>query len=342
MLIETSAAIAVPGGEAQPITQNPAPAPGGPGTLPPADDIPMLEGSDLVELEGDSTRMLDPGALAGYGGGGGAGGVGYGAASGSIGLGSSARQSAPPLEFEPGPATQIFDPEAAGIVMPASEPPPPIAPAPTADRPGLAQSKLETDILPNRSGSRFKAPPPQDLGPKKKAKLELPPKRTLILLGVAVVLGIGVLISSYLGKQRRIAARLQARQDALAAQQQRAEEEVTALAEQAEREQQELEAATAALIEQTAADTAPIRRRAREAFLAAAEDAEEPPSDADIHAAEQRAVSLEAAAVAARNEHEEARALYLYLARENPSVAEYPRIAEILRQKIACDGSGCQ
>ncbi len=235
-----------------------------------------------------------------------------------------------------GPATQIFDPAAAGIILGDSEPPPgPV------DRPSLSTSALETDVLPGRQMSKFAAPPPPTEPKPKRDMWELPPRRTLIMAGVALVVGVALLAVSYVKKQQKAALLQRQRQAALVAEENRAAEVAETARAAATAARQARIDRHARMMTEAESATAELRAAARDAvFAEAPEDDEFDDSSLErrANAAEQQAVHRYAAQRAARNEHETALGVYLYLAREYPQNPTYGQIAAVLEQKVGRGG----
>lgn len=358
MLVETSAAVAAVGAEqapAQPVYSAPqAPAartPGytGPPPPPPArstvplDSAPLLSSEVLQPLEGDSTRMLELPEMA--------------APSMPSFGGVAPGGSAPPFEFESGPATQVFDPVAAGIDMPQSVPPPApmpmaaAAPSSAAGHPGLNSSAMSTELLPGRAqasggpSSRFKAPPP----PVEKKAQEGVSKRTIGLAALLLVMAVAALVASYVRRNQRAAAIQASRVAALAGEEERAREAIAQASAEAQETIAERVAEEAILISQ--AEEVGIRcQTTAEAGVAALDFSTMPEEEYDRYGGPEAATRMaylgllrqQAALVAGRNDHRAALGLYLLLAREEPSDVNYPRIVDILRQKLRCQGDPCQ
>lgn len=346
MLVETSASVAAVGAEQGAPAQQPsappppAPTPGYTGPPPPMPPVPRATApslGDLQPLEGDSTQMLemsdlglaaDPLPSPSFGG---------------VSLGGAASTS--PFEFESGPATQVFDPAAAGIDMAAAlaAPPVPAPVAPSPGHPGLKSSAMSTDVLPGRSqtsggpSSRFKAPPP----PVEKKAPEGVSKRTIILAALLLVMAVVALVVSYVRRNQRAEALQASRVAALAGEEERARE---AIAQASTRAQE--------FIAERAAEEAILMSQAEEIGARCQAQAEAAIAERDFDSMSEeefdevggpdgatRTVYLgqlrrQAAVVAGRNDHRAALGLYLLLAREEPSDTNYPRIIDILRQKL--------
>jgi hypothetical protein len=357
MLVETSASVAAVGAEQGAPAQQappppPAPTPGytgppppmapGPSTARSLDAAPVLSSDAIQPLQGDSTQMLEMSDLAlaplpspSFGG---------------VALGGAAASS--PFEFESGPATQVFDPAAAGIdMLSALAAPPAPAVAPSAGHPGLKSSAMSTDVLPGRAqasggpSSRFKAPPP----PVEKKEPEGVSKRTIGLAALVLVMAVGLLVASYVRRNQRSAALQASRVAALAGEEDRAREAIAQVSAQAQELIAERVAEEAILISQ--AEEAGARCQARaEATIAERDFSSMSEEDFEAVGGPEGAtrtaylgeLQRQAAVVAGRNDHRTALGLYLLLAREKPRDTNYPRIVDILRQKLRCQGDPCQ
>lgn len=355
MLVETSASVAAVGAEqgapAQQVSAPPpppAPTPGYTGPPPPMAPratTPSL--GELQPLEGDSTQMLEmsdlglaaePLAAPSFGG---------------VSLGGAASSS--PFEFESGPATQVFDPAAAGIDMAAAlaappAPPMPTPSAPSPGHPGLKSSAMSTDVLPGRAqasggpSSRFKAPPP----PAVKKAPEGVSKRTIILAAALLVMAVIALIVSYVRRNQRAEALQASRIAALAGEEERAREAIAQASARAQELIAERSAEEAILISQAEEVGARCQAQAEAAIAErdfSAMSEEEFEASGGPEGATRTAylgnLRRQAAVVAGRNDHRAALGLYLLLAREEPSDRNYPRIVDILRQKLRCQGDSC-
>lgn len=345
MLVETSAAVAAAGAEQgqQVSVSSPPPAPSYTGPPPPmtsgpatAQGFDALSDDMLQPLDGDSTRMLDvselgdPLAPPSFGG--------FGGAPGPS-----------PFEFEAGPATQVFDPAAAGIDMHAAlMAPPPAAPSPAPIPPasphsGLKSSAMSTDVLPGRAqasggpSSRFKAPPP----PAEKKAQEGVSKRTIILASLLLVMAVVALVVSYVRRNQRAEALQASRVAALAGEEERAREAIAQASARAQETLAERAAEEAVLIAQAEEVAARCMAQAEAAVaerdfesLSEEEFEEIGGPEGATRTAYLGQLRRQAAVVAGRNDHRAALGLYLLLAREEPTNTNYPRIVEILRQKL--------
>lgn len=346
LMVESSQSIAMPGGA-------PAARPSAPPPAPPiddfdADDATMMLPADAAQLEdipGDATQMLDPSALEpvgrpGLGGKPGLGAPAIGAP--SVGLFGSDAGGAQDGELR----TQILDTEAMGI-LPSDPPPSPGGPAPMpglgGTGPGDGRPTLmagETDLIPragDTSGgdSQKFAMPPIPTGDEDEGGMQLPPRRTLILLAVTVVVAIiGVSIMSWKNSQN---AEIRARNAAAARAEAQREQAEAARAEVAEanaalraaRDQRE----EAARSEVAAAVEAIVSRARSEAL----EDVDDEATDEEVEGVARAAVRValekRAAELVVNNNFPHALAFYQKLQTDFPS-ENYAAIIEVIRRRM--------
>ncbi|MBO6934832.1 MAG: hypothetical protein JJ863_07650 [Deltaproteobacteria bacterium] len=283
--------------------------------------VPDFE--SLPPLDSDATQMVD-GALV----------VGEGFGRPMIG--------GTPNQFGGELKTQILDTEAAGIDLRPSSVPPAAPPSPLMTGPGapLGQRQIPTDVLPaspaasvSETGSQFALPPqvPQD----DKKKFELPPRRTLILAGVTLLLAVIVLGSSVVRRSSQAEAIEQANarnasQNASVVAEQIREAAVAEAAEQAEaRTRRE----TALRDEVEAAIDEAVAKAEEEAAEAVEAATEEEPLDLDDEKAKRSAWAVQKLAidVLARNDHRHALGYYLWLEEEYEDNDEYSEMVRVLR-----------
>ncbi|MEM6954137.1 MAG: FHA domain-containing protein [Myxococcota bacterium] len=254
--------------------------------------------------------------------------------------------SVPPPDNNPfavTPATQIFDPAAAGIEMPRSDPPPPLIPSAPPPPQHAAPMPSETDVL---STSRF-APPPPPAEPQPKKGLELPPKRTLILAGIAFVASIGLLGLSFVRKNQRRAVAAQQRAQALELDRERAQTAAEEYSAAVSARLAEAEANETRLRERVGAEldalSSAIETATRERLQESLDDGEidEAEFSNQVRLAVRREQSARAAVHLERNNFREALGAYLHLQVTYPEVGEFGRIAGILRARLRCEGSEC-
>lgn len=330
MLVETSSAVALPPSVQQSI--QPAAQDGRIGFSSEFDDedATAIFDEGLPPLEEDSTMMVDAGSVPRPGFGGSPSFGGPVAAFGDMTPSLEELPSATPFGDSPG-HTQIFDPEAAGIQLGSVPPPPPSG----APRP-LSSSALSTDVLPGRGGdSRFAAPPPISLDSQGPRKLELPPRRTLVLAGLTLLAALLLLGQSFLNKAREAEALEAERRSALAEVEARAEEAATAAEAAADSVRTARLDMERGLLESAEAEATVPRDNARDAALDAMDpDFSEDQVQSRLEDAGRFAVERMAARAMINNDHRRALGFYLYLARDYPEISEYPRIADILRSKV--------
>ena len=362
-LVETSQTIAVPvapaTNEANSLTATPsldtslslATTPGAlVGGRPPSassfDDDPtaaLMSRPDLsAPLEPDATRMLE-------------GAFDHGAAhppapsASAFGRPKLGALAAPPSAGGMGGEmkTQILDTEAAGIHLRRSSVPPvpPSGSGPSFTAPGPAlgrERQIATDVLQapqgksvTDTGSQFALPPVH--GAKEKKKIELPPRRTLILAGVTLLIAVFVLGSSVLRRQALDAERARAvassaTQDATAtAEAARAQAAAQAEARSAARDTREV-----ALREEVAPAIEEASEEARSASASAAESAadSEETFDAEADVLERQRLAVQKLAVDAltRNDKRVAFGFYLWLAETYPDQTVYQGVVQVLRE----------
>lgn len=331
MLVETSSAVALPPSVQQsiePPQQRVIAAPPPFSTEFDDEDATAIFAEGLPPLDNESTMMVDPSSVPrpGFGAS-----PSFGApvaAFGDVTPSFDDLSSATPFGDAPG-HTQIFDTEAAGIQI-GSVPPPPPPPR------SLASSGLSTDVLPGRGGdSRFAAPPPISMEPQGARKLELPPRRTLVLAGLTLLAALLLLGQSFLNKAREAEALEAERRNALAEVEARAEEAASV----AEAAADSIRAARLESEEQLLAAAEAEASESREAARDAALESMDPEFSEDqvqqrLDDAGRFAIERMAARALVNNDHGRARGFYLYLSRDYPEIAEYPRIADILRSKV--------
>ncbi len=366
LMVESSQSIAMPGGA-------PAAAPGAqsqamPAVPPPVPEIGAFDDDDATQmlapgdnpldnpLDGESTRMLEAPSAAlprpVFGGGSGKAGdvprLGAPTVGPLFGGGGSDAPAAPHGEMH----TQILDTEAFGL--PPSRPPPPPGPALAPgigvgsgtmgdQRPTLMGSPASTDIIPRgmdmsaaaEEAKKFAMPPIPD-GSAPSSGLELPPRRTLILLGVTVLVTIvGVSIVSYKQSQEDEAAyaaaviqraQMQEQQAEIAAQERRAANEAI----RAQREEREAAVRTTVEPAMTA-----IVERARAATAEGLPE-DTTPEQLEAFARDRVRIALEsrAAELVVNNNHPHALAFYQRLAEENAGNATYAQMIVVLRAKM--------
>ncbi|MBX3250271.1 MAG: hypothetical protein KF901_24045 [Myxococcales bacterium] len=351
MLVESSLAIAgiAPAARVGAITQPPeddatlmAPMMAT-GELDLADLGPLSNESTMIfdpeagvdELSGEATRMLDGAADVPLVGRPGVGGV------------PASRPIAPtvtPFGDVPASAggfkTQILDTGSFGdATMP-----------PVEDRQPLMASQIPTDVLPRTPSAppsgptvgptgKFALPPIASAEPAPKGKLQLPPTRTLVLLGITIVVAAGGLgLIAWRKSQRAEAASAaveesRAQQEAQAA---AAAAEIRARIERARELRQEQEARLAVRV-QARVDTA--LERAREAARAASpRAATEEEIVAAVEQAEHDALEKLAVDALATNDFALALVSFQRLAREHPD-GPYATMIPVLRVKLGC-GTG--
>lgn len=294
--------------------------------------VPDFE--SLPPLDSDATQMVD-GALV----------VGPGFGRPMIG-------GAPPDQFGGELKTQILDTEAAGIDL-GSVPPPaapverPAAAPPLARGAGAPladQRHIPTDVLPaspaspagknvSETGSQFALPPREPQEAKK--KFELPPRRTMILAGVTLLLAVIVLGSSIARRSSQEAAVADANarnasQNASTTAEQIREQAAAAATERA---QTRTRRETALRDEVEEAIDEAVAKAEEEAAEAVDEASADEPLDLDDEKAKRArfAVQKLAVDVLARNDHRHAFGYYLWLEEHYEGVDEYSEMVRVLR-----------
>ena len=156
------------------------------------------------------------------------------------------------------------------------------------------------------------------------------------------------LVASYVRRNERAAALQASRVAALAGEEERAREAIAQASAHAQEAIAEQAAEEAILIAQ--AEQVGARFMAEAETVVAERDftsmSEEEFEESGGPEGATRTVYLgklrrQAAVVAGRNDHRAALGFYLLLAREEPSDTNYPRIVDILRQKLRCQGDPC-
>ena len=284
----------------------------------------------LPPLEGDSTRMVD-------------GGAGLAAPKPSFGsagrpmLGSSEMPSPgmTPIGTVAPLKTQVFDAEAAGLQLDSSPPPPPSSAMP----PLGGQRKVATDVISSRVATGGFAMPPVD-PEEQKSKLELPPRRTLILAGVTLVVALIFLVGTLVVEQRQEeAVARQQRLQSVSTQESRSEAlrnrvRQEASARIARREEREAAWKSAASGDIESAVTAAHAQAEAEAKERAPSATEEEPVDVEAIKATKARFAVQELAVKAleRNDHAGAMAFYLWLGERYPEVDAYGEMIRVLRE----------
>ncbi|MAT28556.1 MAG: hypothetical protein CMN31_26335 [Sandaracinus sp.] len=375
-MVESSQSIAVPGAV---VSSAPAAAaPEAPADLSDYDDddatfvyqeAPVAD--SVPPLQGDATQMVDPSGMAGRPALGGQQPSGGAPSLGAPRLGGSGQAPAPPpsAPIGGGMKTQILDTESLGL-PPMPEPGGGPAPAPgmgqgsgnmSDERPTLMASQMPTDVLPRgpeggapAAGGKAEAtgkfaPPPSGLdadGGEKK-KLELPPTRTLILLGVTLVVALGGL--GFIMWKKSAAADAAAAAAASGEEQQAAQADTAANEHrqtlQAQREtQRALEARAAAGLEDTIREALEAARA--EAIDGLGRRATDEETEAAVTNAERQALEKLAVDALTSNNYRHALVYYQRLAREHPG-GPYAGMVHVLRAKVGCrdgvrpDGRPC-
>ncbi len=312
-------------------------------------------GLDSSPLEGAATQMVDPSVSAR---------PGLGA-----GVSGAPRLAAPtvgPMQMDdvtaaPGRRelkTQILDTEALGLPPPSRPPPGPPAPVmggvgglPADIRPTLMSSQVSTDVIATPAAEGGFALPPTGAeaeGAKGLRALgELPPKRTLILFGVTLLVAIAGLTMVML-KNKRAAQTAAAAAEAQQAQQ---SQQAQAIADQMRtRIHADREAITNA--DQLAATevVSAIDAAFTAARNAALEEIPDETTDEEVAAiissAEQRALEELAVQAVMANNTRLALTYYDRLSRDYSS-AQYTAMVRVLRAKVECrrgvrrDGTSC-
>lgn len=298
------------------------------------------------DLEGESTRMVDP-TPAAPAGRPGFGGVSVGGAVGG-GIAPPARPAAPtlsPFTLEPptggggGMKTQILDTSDLGLGDPFGD----------QTRPPLAASQATTDVLPRplsappgpsaAATGKFALPPSgADVAGQGKPKLALPPTRTLILLGVTLVIALGGLGLILWRKSQRQAEAAQAMQQAAVSQSSQAEAAAAAVRariEQTRVAQQEVETRLMAAAEPRITSALAAARTRAEAALP--RDSTPEATAAALATAERTALEALGIEALGTNDYTLSFACFQRLAREHPG-GPYAAMLPILRAKLPCTG----
>jgi len=219
-------------------------------------------------------------------------------------------------------------------------------------RPPLGSTQASTDVLPRP----FSAPPPPGsaggatakfalppsgadaAGPTGGSKLQLPPMRTLVLLGVTLVVALGGLGLIFWRKSQRQEAAAQAAQAAAASQTGQAEAAAAAVRERIENArnaQREAEARLLATAEPRITAALTAARTAAEASLP--RDATPELAASTLVAAERDALEKLGVEALGSNDYTTAFACFQRLAREHPG-GPYAAMVPILRSKLPCTG----
>lgn len=209
-------------------------------------------------------------------------------------------------------------------------------------------SQLSTDVLSmdkestgtrettGPGGTKFALPPIEDGTEKKPGKLQLPPKRTLILLGVTLVVAIAgvVLISLRESAAQDAANAAAAAQQANQAQEARARADQLRERIQADRSRIRQDEA-AAVSDLEASINVAIDRPRSEAIAALGDEATEEQRQAAGAEATRLAVEKLAVDSMMSNELRQSLGYYLYLQREFPNET-YSGVIAVLRAKLEC------
>lgn len=218
-------------------------------------------------------------------------------------------------------------------------------------RPPLGATPASTDVLPRP----FSAPPPPgsaggatakfalppsgaDAAGPTGSKLQLPPMRTLVLLGVTLVVALGGLGLIFWRKSQRQEAAAQAAQAAAASQTGQAEAAAAAVRqriETARNAQREAEARLLATAEPRITAALAAARTAAEAGLP--RDATPEIAASTLVAAERDALEKLGVEALGSNDYTTAFACFQRLAREHPG-GPYAAMVPILRSKLPCTG----
>jgi len=218
-------------------------------------------------------------------------------------------------------------------------------------RPPLGASQASTDVLPRPLSSpppggaggataKFALPPSgaDAAGPTGGSKLQLPPMRTLVLLGVTLVVALGGLGLIFWRKSQRQEAAAQAAQAAAASQTGQAEAAAAAVRqriETARTAQREAEARLLATAEPRITAALTAARTTAEASLP--RDATPEVAASTLVAAERDALEKLGVEALGSNDYTTAFACFQRLAREHPG-GPYAAMVPILRSKLPCTG----
>ncbi len=236
--------------------------------------------------------------------------------------------------------TQILDTSDLGLDLASLDEP---------ARPPLRAALVETDVLPRPFSSpppgsaaaatgKFAMPPAGAEVTSTRAKLQLPPKRTLILLGVTLcvaLLGLGVIMMRKSQRREAAARALQEAQSNQAGQAEAAAAAVRQRIELARTTQQEAEARLLAQAEPRITAALSEARTAAEAGL----DRNATPelTSATLVSAEREALEKLGIDALGQNDYALAFACFQRLAREHPG-GPYTAMVPILRSKLPCSG----
>lgn len=320
------------------------------------DELSLIEGESTmifdgqgVDIEGEATRMLDAGPPSPV-----SPVIGSPASAmrpvigGAVAAHGSPAQptlmSFPAVPSPPGGEaplrTQILDSSELGLDLASYE---------EQARPPLRAALVETDVLPrpfsspspgSASGAtgKFAMPPAGAEVASTRAKLQLPPKRTLILLGVTLcvaLLGLGVIMMRKSQRREAAARALQEAQANQAGQAEAAAAAVRQRIEQARTAQQEAEARLLAQTEPRIVAALSEARTAAEVGLD--RDATPELTSAILASAERDALEKLGINALGQNDYPLAFACFQRLAREHPG-GPYTAMVPILRSKLPCSG----
>ncbi|MCB9623309.1 MAG: hypothetical protein H6723_08205 [Sandaracinus sp.] len=309
----------------------------------------IFDGDAGFDLEGEATRMLDPGmpppgpaAPAPPGAAarpvlGGSGGPSTARGAPTLTPFTMTTPPAPPPGGGVPMKTQILDASDLGLVPPAA--------FDDETRPPLGASQAETDVLPRHpSGSssaatgKFAMPPSGADAPTATSKFQLPPVRTLVLLGVTLVIALGGLGLILWRKSQRQAAAQEAAQAAESNQAGQAEAAAAAVRlriETAQTAQREAEARILAQAEPRITAALTAARTAAEA--ATPRDATPEAAAAALVTAERDALEKLGVEALGNNDYALSFSCFQRLAREHPG-GPYAAMVPILRAKLPCTG----
>ena len=285
------------------------------------------EGADyeLDELPGEATRMLDGDLGSSPFGGGGA----------LTPFGAGPRPSAPTLtpQSPSSPQTQILDTSGLGVA--------PIEPFEDTTRPPLASTLATTDVLPRSNAAaetgKFAMPPIPGDAPAK-SKLELPPKRTLIMLGVTIGVALIGLVLIMVRKGQREEEAEEAMRAATQNQTAQAEAALAVVRERIDRTRTAREEIEARYLSDNEARITEVLAAARATALEGLDD-EVTPEDTETATRNAERDALEKLGVDAlgSNSYPLAFACFQRLAREYPG-GPYAGMLAVVRAKLHCVG----